>query len=60
MAGFWTIDTYVIRSLYNPGYCGDDAHPIPIGDLNHDCIVNFFDLAIFASHWLECTRIVCP
>jgi hypothetical protein len=43
-------------SLYRPGYCG----PIPIGDLNQDCIVNFFDFAIFASHWLECTRIICP
>ena len=43
-------------SLYRPGYCG----PIPIGDLNEDCIVNFFDFAIFASHWLECTRVICP
>jgi hypothetical protein len=45
---------------YKPGYCGDDAHPIPIGDFNHDCIVNLFDLAIFATHWLECTRDICP
>ncbi len=37
-----------------------NLHPIPVGDLNQDCIVNFFDLAIFASHWLECTRDVCP
>jgi hypothetical protein len=51
---------YIGPSLYQPGYCGDDGHPIPIGDFNHDCIVNFFDLAIFASHWLECTRDVCP
>ncbi len=51
---------YIGPSLYQPGYCGDDGHPIPIGDFNHDCIVNFFDLAIFASHWLECTRIICP
>jgi len=50
----------IVHSFYWPGNCGDDAHPIPIGDLNHDCIVNFFDLAIFASHWLECTRDVCP
>jgi len=52
---------YSIRhTIYWPGYCGDNLHPIPIGDFNHDCIVNFFDLAIFASHWLECTRDVCP
>jgi hypothetical protein len=25
----------------------------PAGDLNHDKKVNFVDLAIFASHWLE-------
>jgi len=51
---------YIGHTIYQPGYCGDDTHPIPIGDLNQDCIVNFFDLAIFASHWLECTRDVCP
>jgi hypothetical protein len=51
---------YIVPSLYQPGNCGDSAHPIPIGDLNQDCIVNFFDLAIFAQHWLECTRDVCP
>jgi hypothetical protein len=50
----------IVHSFYWPGNCGDDSHPIPIGDFNHDCIVNFFDLAIFASHWLECTRDVCP
>jgi hypothetical protein len=52
---------YSIRhTIYWPGSCGDNLHPIPIGDLNQDCIVNFFDLAIFATHWLECTRDVCP
>ena len=33
--------------------CGDANHPYPVGDLNHDCKVNFLDLAIFAMHWLE-------
>jgi hypothetical protein len=51
---------YIGHTLYQPGYCGDSTHPIPIGDFNQDCIVNFFDFAIFASHWLECTRDVCP
>ena len=39
--------------------CGDANHPYPVGDLNHDCKVNFFDLAIFAMHWLECTAPEC-
>ena len=30
------------------------------GDLNEDCHVNLGDLAIFASHWLECTGPDCP
>jgi hypothetical protein len=25
----------------------------PVGDLNHDKVVNFFDFAILAEHWLE-------
>jgi len=28
----------------------------PAGDINHDDIVNFYDLAIIASHWLEGPR----
>jgi len=35
--------------------CGDADHPYPVGDLNHDCRVDFLDLAILAEHWLECT-----
>lgn len=44
------------QSSYYPGYCGNTAYPIPIGDFNLDCRVNFFDLAVFALHWLECTN----
>lgn len=40
-------------------YCGDANHPYPAGDLNHDCRVNLLDLAILASHWLECTAPEC-
>ena len=36
--------------------CGDPNHPYPIGDLNKDCRVDLLDLAILASHWLECTE----
>lgn len=50
----------IIDSRYAPGYCGDSTHPIPIGDLNRDCLVDFRDFAVFADHWLECTRALCP
>jgi Tol biopolymer transport system component len=33
--------------------CGDEDHPYPIGDLNQDCRVDWFDVAIIFSHWLE-------
>ena len=39
--------------------CGDPNHPYPVGDLNKDCHVNLLDLAIIASHWLECTAPDC-
>jgi len=39
--------------------CGDKDHPYPIGDLNYDCRVDFFDFTIFAQHWLECTAPEC-
>jgi len=41
---------------WQESYCGDPAHPTPVGDLNQDCVVNWADFAIFASHWLECTH----
>lgn len=48
------------QSSYYPGYCGNTAYPIPLGDFNQDCRVNFLDFAVFALHWLECTRPECP
>jgi DNA-binding beta-propeller fold protein YncE len=39
--------------------CGDIDHPYPPGDANMDCMVDFTDLAIMASHWLECTAPDC-
>ena len=35
------------------GQCGDQNHPYPVGDLDHNCRVNWADFAIFASHWLQ-------
>jgi len=35
--------------------CGDPNHlPLP-GDVNHDCFVDFFDFALMAQNWLDCT-----
>jgi len=47
------------NTRYKPTVCGDPGHPYPIGDLNKDCEVNFFDIAILALHWLDCTRPQC-
>lgn len=49
-------DVYMARIV---GCCGDPEHPYPVGDLNGDCRVNILDLAILASHWLECSAPEC-
>ena len=35
--------------------CGDPNHPFLPGDINHDCFVDFFDFALMANNWLDCT-----
>jgi hypothetical protein len=35
--------------------CGDLNHPFLPGDITHDCSVDFFDFAMFANNWLDCT-----
>jgi len=40
-------------------YCGDPEHPYPPMDFNQDCVVNVADLAMFAEHWLTCTKPEC-
>jgi hypothetical protein len=52
-------DYSIEQSRYEPGVCGDAAHPYPVMDFNMDCIVDFLDFAIFCQHWLECTKAVC-
>ena len=32
--------------------CGDPTHPYPVGDINHDCRVDFVDFAILSQDWL--------
>ncbi len=44
-----------IVQIYSGNFCGNVAHPVPVGDLNDDCRVDFADLAIMAAHWMECT-----
>ncbi|MFH1614997.1 MAG: hypothetical protein ABIG61_07925 [Planctomycetota bacterium] len=35
--------------------CGDQNHPYPQGDINKDCSVDFYDVAILSQDWVECT-----
>jgi len=35
--------------------CGDYQHPYPTGDIDKDCRVDMFDLALIARNWLLCT-----
>jgi len=42
----WNIQSWTYPCLKEVG---------PIGDLNHDCHVDFQDFALMASHWLEST-----
>jgi hypothetical protein len=46
------IVAHVIKAVPE-AFCGDPNHPYPVGDLNQDCRVDFLDLAILASHWME-------
>jgi len=35
--------------------CGDPGTVYNAGDLNKDCVVDFYDFAMLVSQWLECT-----
>jgi len=39
--------------------CGDINHPYPPMDFNRDCVVDFYDFALFMAHWLDCTSPDC-
>jgi len=41
-----------------PSCCGDEDHPYPEGDINHDCRVDFKDLALLTRRWLEDTGVL--
>ncbi|MGB2808743.1 MAG: hypothetical protein WBC22_13445 [Sedimentisphaerales bacterium] len=48
--------TKELQSIEPDHLCGDYGYPYPVGDENHDCIVNFKDLGVIAEHWLVCTK----
>jgi hypothetical protein len=48
-----------LQSIEPDHLCGDYGYPYPVGDENHDCIVNFQDLGIIAENWLVCTNPDC-
>lgn len=51
-----TADRTVTAVYVLDNQCGDSCHPIPVGDLNEDCVVDLADLSITATHWLESTQ----
>jgi hypothetical protein len=39
--------------------CGDAAHPILVGDMDQNCLIDLLDLAIFLEEWTACTAPEC-
>ena len=56
---FMDTDKTVTAVFVDGRQCGDECHPYPVGDLDKDCEVTFGDFALFASHWLDCTKPEC-
>jgi hypothetical protein len=48
-----------LQSIDPDHLCGDYGYPYPVGDENHDCIVNFQDLSFITERWLVCTKPDC-
>ena len=58
LLGTFATATYMPMDIVFKGIypvCGDNSHPYPMGDLNKDCAVNFLDLSVIISGWLNCT-----
>ena len=54
------IDKTVTAVFVATRECGDECHPDDLfGDYNHDCIIDFIDMAKFAENWLVCTKPEC-
>lgn len=44
-----------VDAVADAAACGDPTHPYPVGDVDKNCRVDFADMAMMTSHWLECT-----
>jgi sialidase-1 len=57
----WSVDevrigtTYLSVTGFGDSLCGQEGTVYLSGDLNKDCYVNFWDLAMLAKDWLMCT-----
>jgi hypothetical protein len=47
-----------VQRLIDP-VCGDEQHPYPEADINHDCRVDLADVAAMGGQWLVCTAPGC-
>jgi hypothetical protein len=56
---FMDSDKTITAVFVDARQCGDECHPYPSGDISRDCKVDFLDIAMVASSWLECTRPEC-
>jgi len=42
-----------VDAISDVSCCGDWKHPYPNGDITHDCQVDYEDLGLLATYWLE-------
>jgi hypothetical protein len=52
----FTGDEYLtgeIDAVADVAACGDYKHPLPVGDINQDCIVDVYDLSLLGANWLN-------
>lgn len=50
---FYTIPFERTVEYANEVICGDEKHPYPDADINKNCYVDMYDLALFAQRWTE-------
>lgn len=51
-------NTPEVDAVADVSCCGDWKHPYPDGDVTHDCRVDYEDLAVLVSFWLD--QIIAP
>ena len=49
------IDDLLVTGMVEPKGCGDINHPYPTGDIDENCYVDFEDVSLLATNWLDCT-----